>query len=190
MIFRRKRCEYCGRIPVMEHRKAARAECTRNSAQLFRVRCSCGNQTEWGLAPSRYWREKVNAMIVRQWNELNSEKLGNFFFVMIGEVRREAFRWGELKQCRMCREVPRSIITPCMEFYDYGPVAYWQIEIRCSRHADCDLIMQTQNDINFSAKRLAERWNWENAVDERGYITAFPKMAKTPAAGKRGLINV
>lgn len=113
-------------------------------------------------------------MIVRQWNELNSEKLGNFFVAMIGEVRREAFRRGELKQCRMCREIPRSIITPCMKFYDYGPVAYWQIEIRCSRHMDCDLIMQTQNDINFSAKRLAERWNWENAVDERGYITAFP----------------
>lgn len=26
---------------------------------------------------------------------------------------------------------------------DYTPVAYWQIEIRCNRHADCDLIMQT-----------------------------------------------
>ena len=50
-------------------------------------------------------------------------------------------------------------------------VAYWQIEIRCSHHADCDLIMQTQNDISLAAKRLAERWNWENAVDEHGYIT-------------------
>nr|DAS78436.1 MAG TPA: restriction alleviation protein [Caudoviricetes sp.] len=54
MMFRRKRCAYCGRIPVMEHRKAARTECARNSAQLFRVRCSCGNQTEWGLATSGY----------------------------------------------------------------------------------------------------------------------------------------
>ena len=179
MIFRRKRCKYCGRIPVMEHRKAARAECARNSAQLFRVRCSCGNQTEWGLAPSRYWREKVKAMIVRQWNELNSEKLGKFFVAMIGEVRREAFRWGELKQCRMCRDVPRSMITPRMDS-DSTPVAYWQIEIRCSRHSDCDLIMRTQNDISLAAKRLAERWNWENAVDEHGYITAFPEMARMP----------
>lgn len=113
-MFRRKRCAYCGRIPVMEHRKAARTECARNSAQLFRVRCSCGNQTEWGLATSGYWRKKVKAMIVRQWNELNSEKLGKFFVAMIGEVRREAFKWGELKRCRMCREVPRSRITPCM----------------------------------------------------------------------------
>lgn len=92
-MFRRKRCAYCGRIPVMEHRKAARTECARNSAQLFRVRCSCGNQTEWGLATSGYWRKKVKAMIVRQWNELNSEKLGKFFVAMIGEVRREAFKW-------------------------------------------------------------------------------------------------
>ena len=51
-------------------------------------------------------------MIVRQWNELNSEKLGKFFVAMIGEVRREAFKWGELKRCRMCREVPSSRITP------------------------------------------------------------------------------
>lgn len=183
-MFRRKRCKYCGRIPVMEHRKAARAECARNSAQLFRVRCSCGNQTEWGLAPSRYWCEKVKAMIVRQWNELNSEKLGDFFFVMIGEVRREAFRWGELKQCRMCREVPRSMITPRMDS-DSTPVAYWEIEIRCNRHTDCDLIMRTQtDDISLAAKRLAERWNWENAVDEHGYITAFPKMARMPGENR------
>lgn len=143
-MFRRKRCAYCGRIPVMEHRKAARTECARNSAQLFRVRCSCGNQTEWGLATSGYWRKKVKAMIVRQWNEL--------------------------KRCRMCREVPRSRITPCMNS-DSTPVAYWEIEIRCNRHWDCDLIMRAQSDISLAAKRLAERWNWENAVDEHGYIT-------------------
>lgn len=141
MIFRRKRCAYCGRIPVMEHRKAARTECARNRAQLFRVRCSCGNQTEWGLATSGYWRKKVKAMIVRQWNELNSEKLGEFFVAMIGEVRREAFRWSELKRCRMCREVPRSRITPCMNS-DSTPVAYWKIEIRCNRHWDCDLTVE------------------------------------------------
>lgn len=169
-MFRRKRCAYCGRIPVMEHRKAARTECARNSAQLFRVRCSCGNQTEWGLATSGYWRKKVKAMIVRQWNELNSEKLGKFFVAMIGEVKREAFKWGELKRCRMCREVPRSRITPCMNS-DSTPVAYWEIEIRCNRHWDCDLIMRAQSDISLAAKRLAERWNWENAVDEHGYIT-------------------
>lgn len=151
-MFRRKRCAYCGRIPVMEHRKAARTECARNSAQLFRVRCSCGNQTEWGLATS-------------------------------GEVRREAFRWGELKRCRMCRKIPISRITPCMNS-DYTPVAYWQIEIRCNRHADCDLIMQTQNDISLAAKRLAERWNWENAVYERGYITAFPEMSRMPGENR------
>lgn len=123
-------------------------------------------------------------MIVRQWNELNSEKLGDFFFVMIGEVRREAFRWGELKQCRMCREVPRSMITPRMDS-DSTPVAYWEIEIRCNRHTDCDLIMRTQtDDISLAAKRLAERWNWENAVDEHGYITAFPKMARMPGENR------
>lgn len=89
---------------------------------------------------------------------------------MIGEVRREAFKWGELKRCRMCREVPRSRITPCMNS-DSTPVAYWEIEIRCNRHWDCDLIMRAQSDISLAAKRLAERWNWENAVDEHGYIT-------------------
>lgn len=70
---------------------------------------------------------------------------------------------------------------------DYTPVAYWQIEIRCNRHADCDLIMQTQNDISLAAKRLAERWNWENAVYERGYITAFPEMARMPGEIDKGV---
>ena len=63
-------------------------------------------------------------MIVRQWNELNSEKIGKFFVAMSGEVRREAFKLGELKRCRMCRKVPRSRITPCMNS-DYTPVAYY-----------------------------------------------------------------
>lgn len=55
--------------------------------------------------------------------------------------------------------------------FDSTPVAYWEIEIRCNRHWDCDLIMRAQSDISLAAKRLAERWNWENAVDEHGYIT-------------------
>lgn len=181
-MFRRKRCAYCGRIPVMEHRKAARTECARNSAQLFRVRCSCGNQTEWGLATSGYWRKKVKAMIVRQWNELNSEKIGKFFVAMSGEVRREAFRWGELKRCRMCRKIPISRITPCMNS-DYTPVAYWQIEIRCNRHADCDLIMQTQNDISGLLNGGTGRMPCTSAVT----LQRFPKWRECLAKIDKGV---